>query len=118
MRVVLAGCLIFCALSVSPSEPQLDVNYGDLHIHTKFSFDAFTLSTQTRPDHAHQASVVRSDPNFAPRAHAFYDAHVLRNLTFHRTFKAAERVGTTPRSGLNATLQERAWSSPIWNQNR
>ena len=116
MRVVLAGCLIFCALSVSPSEPQLDVNYGDLHIHTKFSFDAFTLSTQTRPDHAHQASVVRSDPNLAPSAHAFYDAHVLKKPTFRWTTWGAERAGAIPNSGLNATLQERSWSTPNWNQ--
>ena len=116
MRVVLAGCLTFCVLSAVSSDPQLNAYHNDLHIHTKFSFDAFTFSTQTRPDDAHQEAVVRSDPNLAPSAHAFYDAHVLKKPTFRWTTWGAERAGAIPNLGLNATLQERSWSTPIWNQ--
>jgi len=53
------------------------------------------------------------DPNFDPNQRAFYYARVLENPTCRWSTWDAVRAGTSPRSDLAATLQERAWSSPI-----
>ncbi len=54
-----------------------------------------------------------SDPNFNASERAFYYARVLENPTCRWSTWDAIRAGTEPRSDLAATLQERAWSSPI-----
>jgi hypothetical protein len=60
-----------------------------------------------------ELSVVWTDPNFEPSERAFYYARVLENPTCRWNTWDAIRAGTKPRSDLAATLQERAWSSPI-----
>lgn len=69
------------------------------------SYSARTGSTEL--------SVVWTDPNFEPSERAFYYARVLENPTCRWNTWDAIRAGTKPRSDLEATLQERAWSSPI-----
>jgi len=54
-----------------------------------------------------------TDPNFDVNERAFYYARVLENPTCRWNTWDAIRAGTKPRSDLAATLQERAWSSPI-----
>jgi hypothetical protein len=54
-----------------------------------------------------------TDPNFDANEHAFYYARVLENPTCRWNTWDAIKAGTKPRSDLAATLQERAWSSPI-----
>jgi hypothetical protein len=54
-----------------------------------------------------------TDPNFDPGERAFYYARVLENPTCRWNTWDAIKAGTLPRSDLPATLQERAWSSPI-----
>ena len=56
---------------------------------------------------------VWTDPNFDAGQRAFYYARVLENPTCRWNTWDAIRAGTEPRSDLAATLQERAWSSPI-----
>jgi len=56
---------------------------------------------------------VWSDPSFDPNQRAFYYARVLENPTCRWSTWDAIRAGTEPRPDLAATLQERAWSSPI-----
>jgi hypothetical protein len=56
---------------------------------------------------------VWSDPNFDADQRAFYYTRVLENPTCRWSTWDAIRAGTEPRSDLAATLQERAWSSPI-----
>jgi len=56
---------------------------------------------------------VWTDPNFDPGERAFYYARVLENPTCRWNTWDAIKAGTEPRSDLAATLQERAWSSPI-----
>ncbi len=56
---------------------------------------------------------VWTDPNFDASQRAFYYARVLENPTCRWSTWDAIRAGTEPRSDLAATLQERAWSSPI-----
>jgi len=56
---------------------------------------------------------VWSDPSFDRNQRAFYYARVLENPTCRWSTWDAIRAGTEPRPDLAATLQERAWSSPI-----
>jgi hypothetical protein len=56
---------------------------------------------------------VWTDPNFNASERAFYYARVLENPTCRWSTWDAIQAGTEPRADLAATLQERAWSSPI-----
>jgi len=56
---------------------------------------------------------VWTDPDFNANERAFYYARVLENPTCRWSTWDAIRAGTEPRPDLAATLQERAWSSPI-----
>ena len=53
------------------------------------------------------------DPDFDASQRAFYYTRVLENPTCRWSTWDAIRAGTERRSDLAATLQERAWSSPI-----
>ncbi len=53
------------------------------------------------------------DPDFDVHHRAFYYARVLENPTCRWSTWDALRAGTAPRPDLHATIQERAWSSPI-----
>jgi hypothetical protein len=54
------------------------------------------------------------DPEFDPGTEAFYYVRVLENPSCRWSTWDAIRAGEEPRSDLPKTLQERAWSSPIW----
>lgn len=54
------------------------------------------------------------DPGFNPGVRAFYYVRVLENPTCRWSTWDAVRAGTAPRPDLLPTIQERAWSSPIW----
>ena len=60
-----------------------------------------------------QLRTVWTDPDFDASERAFYYARVLENPTCRWSTWDAIRAGTERRSDLKATLQERAWSSPI-----
>jgi hypothetical protein len=60
-----------------------------------------------------QLRTVWTDPNFDASERAFYYARILENPTCRWNTWDAIKAGTVPRSDLAATLQERAWSSPI-----
>ena len=62
---------------------------------------------------AAQLNAVWQDPTFDPNQHAFYYLRVLENPTCRWSTWDAIRAGVTPRLDLPATIQERAWSSPI-----
>jgi len=55
-----------------------------------------------------------SDPDFNPEAKSFYYVRVLENPTCRWSTWDAIKAGYKPRSGLHQTIQERAWTSPIW----
>jgi len=54
------------------------------------------------------------DPQFDAKQHAFYYVRVLENPTCRWSTWDALRTGVEPRPDLAPTIQERAWSSPIW----
>ena len=54
------------------------------------------------------------DPLFQPDQPAFYYVRVLENPTCRWSTWDAIRAGRPPRAGVPATIQERAYSSPIW----
>ena len=54
------------------------------------------------------------DPEFIDSQEAFYYARVLENPTCRWSTWDALRAGEEPRSDIPVTIQERAWSSPIW----
>ena len=55
-----------------------------------------------------------SDPSFDPGQRAVYYVRVLENPTCRWSTWDAIRAGTSPRPDLPLTIQERAWTSPIW----
>ncbi len=54
------------------------------------------------------------DPEFNNDQEAFYYARVLENPTCRWSTWDAVRAEEKPRSDIPVTIQERAWSSPIW----
>lgn len=57
---------------------------------------------------------VWTDPSFDPRQYAFYYVRVLENPSCRWSTWDAIRNGTPPNPALPATIQERAWTSPVW----
>ena len=63
---------------------------------------------------ANELKAVWEDPNFNPDLKAFYYVRVLENPTCRWSTWDALKSGEKPREDLPSTIQERAWSSPIW----
>ncbi|MGI9326435.1 MAG: DUF3604 domain-containing protein [Pseudomonadales bacterium] len=54
------------------------------------------------------------DPSFDPNSRAFYYVRVLENPSCRWSTWDAINAGQAPNPKLATTIQERAWSSPIW----
>ena len=67
-------------------------------------------------DAATELKVLWEDPDFDADQDAFYYARVLENPVCRWSTWDAVREGEAPRSDIPKTIQERAWSSPIWLQ--
>jgi hypothetical protein len=57
---------------------------------------------------------VWKDPDFDPKLNAFYYARVIQIPTPRWSTYDAKKLGVPPPSSVPATIQERAWTSPIW----
>ena len=63
-----------------------------------------------------ELSAVWEDPDFEPSKPAFYYVRVLEIPTPRWTTYLAAARGAQPPDGVPASLQERAYTSPIWYQ--
>ncbi len=71
-------------------------------------------ATYTNTIGAVELKTVWTDPEFDPTLHAFYYARMLEIPTPRWTTIQAHELGIAPPDVVAATVQERAWSSPIW----
>jgi hypothetical protein len=63
---------------------------------------------------ADELKTVWRDPDYDPDQSAFYYVRVLMNPTCRWSSYDAIRLGRAPDPRVPATIQERAWTSPIW----
>lgn len=63
---------------------------------------------------APELKIAWRDPDFDAKRRAFYYVRVLEHPTCRWSTYEANRLGKAPRKELPLTIQERAWSSPIW----
>jgi uncharacterized protein DUF3604 len=63
---------------------------------------------------ATELKAVWTDPEFDPSLDAFYYTRVLQIPTPRWSTYDAKQLGVAPPSEVPATVQERAWSTPIW----
>jgi hypothetical protein len=71
-------------------------------------------ATYTNTIGASELHTIWSDPAFDAGQHAFYYVRVLEIPTPRWSTRDAAALGIDIPGGLPATIQERAWSSPIW----
>jgi hypothetical protein len=73
-----------------------------------------TKATYTNSIGAAELKAVWTDPEFDPSQHAFYYTRVLQIPTPRWSTYDAVKLHVPPPTGVDASVQERAWTSPIW----
>ena len=61
-----------------------------------------------------ELSAVWTDPDFVPSQHAVYYARIIEIPTPRWSTYDAKRLGIEPPVDVSPSIQERAWTSPIW----
>ena len=95
-----------CAGGVSP-----DAQYRCPDNQAQVDVATCDVSAATSAD---ELKTVWRDPEFSSGQTAFYYIRVLENPSCRWSSWDALRAGVAPREDIDATLQERAYSSPIW----
>jgi hypothetical protein len=72
-------------------------------------------ATYTNTIGATELKTVWNDPEFDPSLHAFYYARAIEIPTPRWSTIQAHELGVAIPDVVPATVQERAWSSPIWH---
>ena len=100
---------IACAdgLSVDPATGRCPNNGASVNLET------CTFSSGSGAD---ELKTVWQDPEYDPSQGAFYYVRVLMNPTCRWSSYDAIRLGREPDPRVPPTIQERAWSSPIWQR--
>jgi hypothetical protein len=99
---------VVCADGSAPSE--VTHRCGD----NEASVDLSTC--ETSGEGAAELKTMWQDPDWQSGQAASYYVRVLENPKCRWSTWDAVRNGTPPNPKMNATLQDRAWSSPIWVQ--
>ena len=73
-----------------------------------------STATYTNSIGDNELAAVWTDPDFDPSQHAMYYARVIEIPTPRWSTYDAVALGIEPLPQAPATLQERAWTSPIW----
>ena len=73
-----------------------------------------TTCAMTPDKGAGELKALWQDPDFDRDKKAFYYVRVLENPKCRWSTWDAIRAGIAPRADMHATIQDRAWSSPIW----
>lgn len=97
---------IACAGGISPDKDARCPDNGA-------SVDLDTCKTNAPIGDA-ELSTVWKDPSYQPDQSAAYYVRVLENPKCRWSTWDAVRNGTPPNPNMHATLQDRAWGSPIW----
>ena len=63
---------------------------------------------------AAELTALWQDPDFDPDERAFYYVRALENPSCRWSTWDAIRAGVKPNPSMHATIQDRAWSSPVW----
>jgi hypothetical protein len=71
-------------------------------------------ATYTNTIGAPELTAAWTDPEFKPGERAFYYARVIEIPTPRWSTIDAANLGMAVPQGLPVSIQERAWSSPIW----
>ena len=71
-------------------------------------------ATYTNTIGAVELKTLWTDPDFDPSQFAFYYARVLQIPTPRWTTYDAKKLGVPPPGNVPSTVQDRAWTSPIW----
>ncbi len=97
----------------SPISDNL-VREGKEHLPAVGNTVDIKAATYTNAIGAVELKTVWTDPDFDPSQHAFYYARVLQIPTPRWTTYDAKKLGVLPPSNVPSTVQDRAWTSPIW----